>query len=144
MIKCCATCHYWGPTTTGMKVADIDANQVKLGRRYVWVDYQAFAECAPRMRGQEYGQHYVCGHWSQRSGEPLGSGLSWLWFCDQSWLEPASIIHDLRYEDQAGMSWADIDSEWLSNALLLAGNNWRRKAVAYVGYLVIRAYSLVR
>lgn len=128
-VKKCRTCCFWG-----LNPVLVFSNET--GEPFVIADC---SHCSG-MSGQEAS----CDYWRPRSGQPLGTGILPIWFYDGSWFEPASIIHDLRYDDQAGMSWAEIDQEWLTNALLLAGNDWQRQAVAYIGFMVIRAWSLMK
>lgn len=129
--KSCRGCANWGPEC----VAD-------LGK-----DLKAWAIC----HGNPYVRAYTsqidgerCDWFTPRVGEPLGTGVTRYWFWQDSFLDPASIIHDFHYQMlPAGMTFRQRDQKWLKNSLKLCGWNPAKMLVALNGYTVIRSYSKI-
>lgn len=126
--KLCRTCQFWG----GSPHFDPLASRAK-------------ATCS-RLIGWSF-DLYFCDLWRQRPGQPLGTGILPVWYQnpENDWKAAASIIHDLRYDAlKPGESTRAADDEWLTNCLLLAGSDKTKRAVAYAGYAIIRAYGVLR
>lgn len=130
MTEQCATCKYFGP-----QLAQI---------AYL----SAYAQCNDPGDAPDYGWVpgcHGCPSWQQREGEPLGTGVSKVWWVPNDPFHQASIVHDLQYDLLSPTdSTAKIDKEWWRNARLLAGDNWALRRAADVGYVVIRAYGIGR
>lgn len=93
------------------------------------------------------GQEATCDYWRLRYGQPLGTGILPFWFesAEGDWKAPSSILHDLRYDLlKPGESTQDIDREWRNNCYLLAQGDWVRRRIADIGWLIIRAYGVMR
>lgn len=124
MTRLCRTCKHW------VNPCRFDAGTLR-----------AVATC--EALGGESLSTAFCPGWQQRTGEPLGTGVSRFWWHPTLFLE-ASIIHDLQYDLlKPGDNTAKIDKEWHDNALLLA-DSWAMRRVADIGYLVIRAFGVIK
>jgi hypothetical protein len=128
MTGTCRTCKYWG-------------GNPGIRENHVWAECALLCHVASELRFYQWNECII--NWQQREGEPLGAGLSRMWwhptlFC------AASILHDLRYDKlQPGESTAEIDHEWWVNARA-ASDSWAMRRVADFGYCVIRVYGVMR
>lgn len=130
----CRTCCYWG-----LNPVLVFSNET--GEPFV------IADCS-HCSGLS-GQEASCDYWRPRSGQPLGTGILPFWFQDpdpaNDWKSAPSILHDLRYDHlQPGESTQDIDKEWWINCRMVAGEDWSKRRIADVGWIIIRAYGLIR
>jgi hypothetical protein len=85
-----------------------------------------------------------CTQFLPAPGEPRGTGLSKIWYCEETWLDDASIAHDLDVDldrRSGKRSSRGRDRRWYSIAMQLAGDNWWRRTHARIGYAIIRAYG---
>lgn len=127
--KSCRNCSHWGPECIA-----------KLGK-----DLQAHASCHGNPLLRDYTKQTdgeSCSWFSPRVGEPLGTGVTRFWYWDESFLDPASIIHDFHYQLlPAGMTFKERDRTWLRNSIKLCRGNPIKILMALNGYFVIRGYS---